>query len=97
MRWLVACLLLGMPAGAETIIVEVKCGTYGQMTGDLEAGWGEDLLFQGPTNDPSYAVETHARPDGTWSFLLIRADGKTCLMFAGPTWIGFGIPQGEPG
>jgi hypothetical protein len=77
--------------------VPVNCGSYEAMAAALATRWDEHMVFQGPTESGTAVVEIFARPDGTWTALIVNGQGMACVVASGQTWIGFGVPQGEPG
>lgn len=59
--------------------------------------WGETSLFTGLAADQKAELEIFARPDGTWTAIVITPDGKACPVASGDLWQGFMIPQGRAG
>lgn len=93
MKWALIALCLATPATAEQ--ATVACMPRDELSKALRDQWGEHSVFQGlETGGKSY-VEIFARPDGSWTAVVVSADGTACPAAAGEIWMGFSIPQGE--
>lgn len=94
MKWL-ALILLATPAIAQE--ATVSCMPREDMAKALKDGWGEHSVFQGVAGNGKAVLEIFARPDGSWTAVIVSADGTACPAVAGDIWLGFGIPQGVDG
>lgn len=95
MKLALALILAASPAFADP--GELVCAARDVLSGKLAEGWGEASVFQGVASDGMSMVEIFARPDGSWTAVIVRPDGVACPVAAGSVWIGFGVPQGEAG
>jgi hypothetical protein len=92
MKLIALVLLIATPAAAQN-----NCGGYADIAAALAERWGEHIVFQGPTENGQSVVEIFAKPDGTWTALIVNGHGLACIVASGQTWTGFGVPQGQPG
>ena len=71
---------VGPPAAAQA------CGDREALVAQLGSVHSEHLVAAG-LHDAEHLVELWASKDGaTWTLLLSRADGYTCVMGAGSAW-----------
>lgn len=89
-KWL-PILLLASPAWAD------PCPSREKLVRQLADAWGEASVFQGLAADGLSIIEIFVRPDKGWTVVVVMPDGTACPVASGHQWIGFGIPQGEPG
>ena len=90
MKTLPALILAGLsaavalPAGAQGL----HCGPRDVVTERLDMSYGERLTGGGFQNADS-VIELWVSPEtGSWTILLSRADGQSCIMAAGTDWHG---------
>lgn len=82
---------------AATRSDEPACAPRDDLAQTLLDKWGETSLFTGLAADQKAELEIFARPDGTWTAIVITPDGKACPVASGDLWQGFMIPQGRAG
>jgi hypothetical protein len=91
-----AALAVGMAAAAPPASAQ-SCGDRDDMIGQLGERHHEKLMAAG-LHDPQHLVELWATEDGaTWTLLISRADGYTCVLGAGSGWTGYAGPQALAG
>lgn len=84
---LVAGVAAAAPAGAQT------CDNRDRVVGQLEEVYDENMVAAG-MHDGQHLVELWATEDGrTWTLLLSRADGHTCILASGADWTGYIVPE----
>lgn len=89
----VAAILLPGALHAQT-----NCGTRDAVVGKLTGKYGEAFSGGGLQNAESVFEVWHSEEKGTWTILMTRADGTSCIMAAGTNWRdGLKIPAGIPG
>lgn len=88
-RMLAAAFVLGVAAVAAPAHAEgPQCGARADVIEMLREKHGEAVTGAGLAGD-SAVVELWASPvTGTWTILMTRPDGATCLMAAGEAWTG---------
>lgn len=67
-------------AGAQAI-----CGTRAALTESLERRYAEEPVSIGVDRDGA-VVEVFAAPSGTWTILVTRSTGVSCLLSSGSDW-----------
>ncbi len=78
-------------AEAQTQI-QAPCADRDQVVAQLEERYGETLQSLG-LHQNNALVEVYASEEtGTWTILLTRPDGLTCLIAAGQMWDGAPSP-----
>ena len=84
--------LLAAPAIAQEA-AQPQCAPRDQLTGALTERFGESLASVG-LSDAGAAIEMWSSPHGSWSLVISRPDGISCLADFGQGWTV--IPQGDP-
>ena len=92
-RLTVACvaaigLLLGArgQVQAQTIDPQAPCGSHAEISGKLADRFAEATIGIGLTSRGN-VVEIFTSSDGkTWSIVMTRPDGTSCLMASGSAW-----------
>lgn len=95
MKVAVLMVLLATPATAEGVVI--PCQPRDDLAQLLNDKWGETSLFEGVAADRKAELQVFARPDGTWTAVVVTPDGKACPVASGDLWQGFMIPQGRAG
>ena len=72
--------LFSSPAQAQ-----LMCGPHADVTGKLSALYDERQTAIGMARN-GQLLEIFVADDGTWTILLSRPDGVTCLMISGDHW-----------
>jgi hypothetical protein len=64
----------------------IGCGQFQDIIGGLEAKYSEQLAARGLQSD-GLLLQVYASEDtGSWTALLVRPDGWTCIVAAGKHW-----------
>ncbi|WP_136623605.1 hypothetical protein [Bradyrhizobium centrolobii] len=69
------------PAGAVEL-----CASRPDFVALLKDNFGEVVMAQGLSSS-GHLVEVFVSPAGTWTILLSRADGLSCIVDAGDPWL----------
>ena len=77
-----AVVLIGGPAFAQQ---GVTCGDREFVTAKLEAKYGEIQQGAGLVSADK-VLELWSSAEGSWTILMTRSDGLTCIMAAGNYW-----------
>lgn len=88
-----ALAFMALPASAA----DLDCAPRDALAAQLYQGWGEESLFRGVSKDGTAMLEFFARPDGTWTLVLVTPDQTACPLATGTVWIAKGVPQGKAG
>ena len=84
----------------SVIHAQSNCADRAAVVASLETKYGEAFAGGGMQN-PKQIVEVWFSPEkGTWTVLMTRADGRTCIMASGTNWRDPGevkLPKGIPG
>ncbi len=64
----------------------IQCGNRGQMVETLGQRFKEDRFAMGLSSNVSL-LELFVSKKGTWTILTTRANGKTCIVAAGKSWV----------
>ena len=87
--------LAAMPVAAETY-----CADRDRIVTRLASAYGEAFAGGGLRDQSSIVEVWVSEGDGTWTVLMTRADGTTCVMASGTNWRA-GLPadavKGVPG
>ena len=81
---------------ASPCIAEEQCGPRSEVLRALKDRYGELNIFAGMMGNDA-ALEIVGAVNGTWTALVSRPDGTSCIIAAGEPWIATGVPQGEAG
>ncbi|MDH5410826.1 MAG: hypothetical protein OEY16_05510 [Alphaproteobacteria bacterium] len=76
--------LMASPASSE----ENVCGKRNDIISRLENGYQEFNSAMGVSTNGSL-VELYTSENGTWTLMLTRPDGVSCLIAAGQNWEAF--------
>lgn len=68
-------------AAATPAAAQMRCGPAEAIRGRLAADHGEARVFAGLAG--AVLIELWLAPSGTWTVLIVRADGAACLAAAG--------------
>ncbi|QOL80423.1 hypothetical protein [Pseudooceanicola spongiae] len=81
-------------ARPQSIIINTDCLARDLMLRDLAQRLGQTPIGSGTTFDRK--IEFLASPDDdSWTIILVAPDGNSCVIGAGPNWLG-PKPTGEP-
>lgn len=82
----------------KLILVALACAQHGTMVENLADKYGEQKTNAGLTGQQ--VMEVYANPEtGTWTVLMVNANGLACMVAAGEIWLTFEpetAPVGEP-
>lgn len=83
---LTACAaLLGTTANAQGFLQDATCGDRDEVTKKLERKFGELQRGTGVISS-NQILELWQSSEGSWTILMTRPDGRTCIMAAGDFW-----------
>ena len=75
-----------------------NCAARDQVVDRLAGKYGETFSGGGLRNADSIFEVWHSEEKGTWTILMTRADGVSCIMASGTNWRdGLKVPAGIPG
>ena len=100
MSWLkygLVSIALSVPT---TIHAQGTCAERDAMVTNLQNRYGEAFAGGGLQNAKSIIEVWFSEEKGTWTVLMTRADGKSCIMASGTNWRDPGdvkLPVGIPG
>ena len=73
-------------ARSQTVDPQISCGSHEEISGKLADRFSEAAVGIGLTSTGE-VIEIFASSDGeTWTIVMTRPDGTSCLMAAGSTW-----------
>lgn len=72
-----------MPAALHA---QTNCAARDTVVEKLSSGYGEAFSGGGLQNSSSIFEVWHSEEQGTWTILLTRADGTSCIMASGTNW-----------
>ena len=75
-----AAFFIATSAQAQTV-----CGDRAKFVSGLESGYGEKPVNLGLASNGNM-IEVFASADGTFSIVITRPGGKSCLVAAGDNW-----------
>ena len=87
-------------AGPLSAHAQAFCADRASVVSKLEASYGEAFAGGGLQNSERIYEVWFSEEKGTWTILMTRADGQSCIMASGTNWrdgTGFSIPKGIPG
>jgi len=85
-RLMQASLVFGMAAIGPPAYAQTNCAPRETVIERLTASFGEGLAAGGLQSE-AQVIEIWAAPEtGTWTVLMSRADGLTCVMASGTNW-----------
>lgn len=87
-----AALVVTLPTLAHA---QSNCAARDKVISKLEAGYGETFAGGGLQNSQRIYEVWFSAEKGTWTILMTRADGSTCIMASGTHWRE-GLPGQEP-
>lgn len=97
MRYGLVGLVLAIPT---TLHAKTTCFDRDDLVANLETKYGETFAGGGLQNAESIMEIWSSQEKGTWTVLMTRADGKSCIMATGTNWRDPGdvkLPAGIPG
>lgn len=86
---------------APTLLhAQTNCATRDKVVESLSGSYGENFAGGGVQNAQRIFEVWYSEEKGTWTILMTRADGQSCIMASGTNWRdgdGVKLPQGIPG
>ncbi len=77
---------------------QTNCASRDQVVDRLEMKYGEAFSGGGLRNAESVFEVWLSEEKGTWTILMTRSDGISCIMASGTNWReGIKVPAGVPG
>jgi predicted DNA-binding protein (UPF0278 family) len=70
--------MLAAPAMAQT----QRCGPHDDVVQKLREGYSETVRFRGLA-DSTHVLELFLSPEGSWTAVMVDANGMACLVAAG--------------
>lgn len=70
----------------STVHAQATCFDREALIAKLEKSYGETFAGGGLQNSNSIVEVWHSPEEGTWTVLMTRADGKSCIMASGTNW-----------
>ncbi len=88
-----------MPDALPTALhAQNNCAARDSVVDKLSVKYGEAFAGGGLQNAQSVFEVWFSEEKGTWTILMTRADGTSCIMASGTNWReGIKIPAGIPG
>lgn len=80
-----ALLVFLLSALAQTASAQTACGTRQAVADKLKQSYDEQPSAIGLAHNGAI-VEVFSSPAGTWTIVLTRPDGVSCLMATGESW-----------
>jgi len=82
-----------LPASAQTanMMRDAQCGERTKIIDTLGKRFKENRFAMGLASNVSL-LEFFVSKKGTWTILSTRADGKTCIVAAGKSWVNMPMP-----
>lgn len=87
--------LFAQAAAAQTATVQAGCGNRVKMAEKLVEQFGEAQTGAGVVGSNAI-LEFWRSKDGSWTILMTRADGLSCIIAAGDHWNEVRRPVGNP-
>jgi hypothetical protein len=79
---------------------QTNCASRDTVVEKLQTGYGEVFAGGGLQNTKRVFEIWYSEEQGTWTILMTRADGTSCIMASGTNWRdappGIKIPEGTP-
>lgn len=100
MTWLRNGLMAVVLAAPTALHAQATCFDRDDLVANLSTKYGESFAGGGLQNAQSIVEVWFSEEKGTWTVLMTRADGKSCIMASGTNWRDPGdvkLPAGIPG
>ena len=85
-RLFTAAIVFGIAATAPPALAQMTCGDRARIVERLSGHFSERLTGAGLQNEKQYVEVWSAPETGTFTVLLTRADGVSCVLAAGQHW-----------
>ena len=101
MTWLKVSALAIALISPTVVAAQSNCATRDNIVQSLESGYGEAFAGGGVQNSERIFEVWFNEEKGTWTILMTKADGNSCIMASGTNWQDgtetAKVPQGIPG
>lgn len=84
----------------SVLFAQSNCADRERVVQSLSASYGESFAGGGLQNAQQIIEVWYSEEKGTWTILMTRADGRSCIMASGTNWrdgTGVKLPEGIPG
>jgi hypothetical protein len=86
MRLLLAALAAAIVSSAGSASAfEIQCAKHDQIAGRLAKKYSERPVGAGTIGDERY-MQLFVSPQGSWSVVVTKTDGESCIVAAGANW-----------
>lgn len=95
-----AALALAVLAPSALSAQSNNCADRAHVVRSLESSYGESFAGGGMQNTQQIIEVWYSEEKGTWTILMTRADGRSCIMASGTNWrdgATVKVPEGIPG
>lgn len=92
----VSALTMAQVAHAQDGAQQAICGTRADVVEKLSGKFGELQQGAGLVNKNRILELWRSEKTGSWTILMTRADGKTCILAAGNHWKDQDLIPGDP-
>ena len=100
MSWLKSGFFAFAVAAPTALSAQSSCADRDDLVAKLETRYGEEFAGGGLQNAQQILEVWFSEEKGTWTVLMTRADGRSCIMASGTNWRDPGevkLPAGIPG
>ncbi len=77
---------LSLSAFAAPALAQSQCNEHGTVLGQFKTSYEEVPIAAGLTQDGRLLEVLSSGDTGTWTILLSKPDGVTCVIMAGEAW-----------
>jgi len=88
-----AAFVVGSLSSASAL--EIQCAKHNQMVGLLTKKFSEAPLATGTVNQDRY-MQLFVSASGSWTIIITKADGESCILAAGENWERLAIKDQRP-
>lgn len=93
---IIAVIGLALAAASAPASAAMPCAPRDQLRADLAARYGETPVARGVVGD-RHVFEVYAAPTGSFTVVVTRPDGLSCVMAAGDGWQAVAPPPADDG
>ena len=80
-----SALLIGWGISASPAEAQLACGDRGTVVASLHKKFSETPVSIGLASNGT-VIEVFASPQGTWTIVMTKPDGESCVLMAGDNW-----------
>lgn len=85
-RLFAASLTFGVAAAAPPAHAQVTCDAHDNVSDRLKAKFGENVVGRGLSSETALYEIWRSPDSGSWTVVLLKADGVACIMASGFAW-----------